>query len=201
MQPGFTNSVLIDNGTSAVIFDPWGGAADWNTLLHDRGLNLNAVYVTHGHYDHISAIPKLCNPGKWYMNNDDIPIIKWSNPILFTQGYGTIDVKKNPPAPLVPGIIEILPGLSVEVISTPGHSKGSICFYLPSEKTLITGDTLFYNSIGRMDLPGGSESAMRESMRLLRRREFPGDTTIIPGHGPTGKLAKIIKENKLLQSW
>jgi len=116
------------------------------------------------------------------------------------QGHGTINVKKNPPNDITPGETEIL-GLKCEVIHTPGHSAGSVCFYFPSEKTLITGDTLFYNSIGRMDIPGGSQSTMRETLHMLRGREFPNDTTVVPGHGPTGKLSEVKKHNKFLQSF
>ena len=125
--------------------------------------------------------------------------IKWSNPFLLIQGFGTIDTKKNPPIDITPGETEII-GLKCEIIHTPGHTKGGVCFYFPSEKTLITGDTLFYNSIGRMDLPGGSEAEMRQSLCKLRDRNFPEDTVVIPGHGMMGKLSEVKKENKFLQS-
>jgi len=198
MPPENTNSVLVDNGVDAVIFDPWGSAKDLESLLRGRGLTLRSIYATHGHYDHLTIIPKIKIP--WYLNHADLPLIKWSNPILFMHGFGTIDAKKNPPINIVPGEIEII-GLKCEVIHTPGHSAGSVCFYFPTEKTLISGDTLFRNTIGRMDLPGSSEPAMRKSIRNMRERDFPDDTLVIPGHGRTGKFSDLKKENNFLQSW
>ncbi|MCL1785809.1 MAG: MBL fold metallo-hydrolase [Alphaproteobacteria bacterium] len=197
MSPSNTNSILIDNGTDAAIFDPWGSASDWEKLLAERGLDLRAIYVTHGHYDHMSAIPKM--NAKWFMNHADLPIIKWSNPFLFMYGYGAIDAKKNPPIDLAPGKIEILPGLSTEIIHTPGHSAGSVCFYFPEQKTVLTGDTLFYDTIGRTDLPGGSGQAMKESLDILRARNFPDDTTVIPGHGKMGKMSAVKNDNIFAQ--
>jgi glyoxylase-like metal-dependent hydrolase (beta-lactamase superfamily II) len=199
MSPANTNSVLIENGTDAVIFDPWGSSADWQKLLQERGLKLHAVYVTHGHYDHMSAIPKMNAP--WHMHHADLSIIKWNNPILFMQGFGTIDTKKNPPMDIATGRHEILPGLVAQVIHTPGHSAGGVCFYFPDQKTLITGDTLFYDTVGRWDIPGASERVLRESVRALMNERFPDDTLVIPGHGRTGILSDIKKDNIFVKSW
>ena len=213
MPPSNTNSVLIDNGADAVIFDPWGSASDWKKLLTERNLKLHAIYVTHGHYDHMSAIPKL--GAAWHMHHADLPIIKWSNPMLFMQGYGMIDTKKNPPIDIAPGDIEILPSVKATVIHTPGHSTGGVCFYIDSPakisgierihdpaftdgaRFMITGDTLFYDSVGRWDLPGGSESAIKESLKIFWN--FPDDTLVIPGHGRTGTLSEIKHSNLFLR--
>ncbi|MCL2758517.1 MAG: MBL fold metallo-hydrolase [Alphaproteobacteria bacterium] len=208
MSPSNTNSVLVAAGADAVIFDPWGSAADWKKLFAERGLNLAAIYLTHGHYDHMSAIPKL--NAEWFMHHADMPIIKWQNPVLFVHGYGTLDAKKNPPRDIAPGEIEILPGLKCEVIHTPGHSAGSVCFYIktPLQSTphasrlmpyvLISGDTLFFNTIGRTDLPGSSDAAMDASLAALAARGFPDDTFVIPGHGPAGAFSDVKIENKFL---
>ena len=71
------------------------------------------------------------------------------------------------------------------VIHTPGHTEGSVCFYNESEKTLISGDTIFYQSYGRTDLPGGSESQMQKSLAKIFE-ELPKDVLVYPGHGAYG---------------
>jgi glyoxylase-like metal-dependent hydrolase (beta-lactamase superfamily II) len=109
--------------------------------------------------------------------------------------------------------IEILPGMSCEIISTPGHSKGSLCFVIPAQAGIqcaagiiknpivITGDTLFLEFVGRMDLPGGDESEMRQSLATLRAKNFPTDTLIIPGHGPVGTIANMAKTTHVWNNW
>ena len=73
-------------------------------------------------------------------------------------------------------------GLPLQVFHTPGHTPGSCCYLLTEEKTLLSGDTLFYCSVGRTDFPGGSSRQIKQSLdRLLS--ELPGDTTVLPGHG------------------
>ena len=80
----------------------------------------------------------------------------------------------------------------IEVIETPGHSPGGVCYYIPESRMVLTGDTLFRGSIGRTDLPGGS---MYQLVRSIRERLFllPDDTKVYPGHGP----ATTIGEEKL----
>lgn len=73
-----------------------------------------------------------------------------------------------------------------ETIKTPGHTKDSVTFYFPDEKMMFTGDFLFYNTIGRMDFPGGSEKEMQESLEQIKN--YPDDITIYPGHGPKTNL-------------
>ena len=86
----------------------------------------------------------------------------------------------------VPDFEAVLNSLSHwRVISTPGHTKGSVCFYNESEKALISGDTVFYQSYGRTDLPGGSESQMQKSLAKIFET-LPKDVLVYPGHGAYG---------------
>lgn len=73
-----------------------------------------------------------------------------------------------------------------EIIKTPGHSKDSFTFYFPNEKVMFTGDFLFQGTIGRMDLSGGSEKEMKESLQLISK--YDSDISIYPGHGPSSIL-------------
>jgi glyoxylase-like metal-dependent hydrolase (beta-lactamase superfamily II) len=74
----------------------------------------------------------------------------------------------------------------IEVLHTPGHSKGSVCYYIKNERTLLSGDTLFAGSMGRTDLEGGDNAEMMQS--LLRLSELPEDTKVYPGHGPATNI-------------
>jgi len=212
-----TNTVIIDNGTDAVVFDPAMSVRDLEQYLTEKNLRLHSLYITHGHYDHMGAVPKTAAP--WYMSHLDLPVIKWSNPILFAQGFGMIDAKKNPPIDIAKGEIEILPppsprlrgadaGLVATAISTPGHSKGSMCFLFDESRftnhesrILITGDTLFMSSVGRMDLPGGCEDTMKNTLQKLRELNLPDDTLIIPGHGHIGTLSELKQQNHFWNNW
>ncbi|MDR1207397.1 MAG: MBL fold metallo-hydrolase [Rickettsiales bacterium] len=197
MPPENTNSVLVTNGALAAVFDPWGTTENWLKLLRDENLTLKNIFCTHGHYDHVSAIPGLIadTGAKWFMHPDDIPVIEWSNEILPRIGAKKIDLKKIPPCPIAPGAMEILPGLSAEAIHTPGHSAGSIAFYFPNEKLLIAGDTIFQDGYGRTDLPTGSESHMRESLKKIRNMNLADDTTVIHGHGPDTTIGYLKEKN------
>ena len=88
--------------------------------------------------------------------------------------------------------------ISGSVIHTPGHTEGSICLYLPQEKTLIAGDTLFAGSIGRTDLPGGSFEKIMKSIhgQVLA---LPDDTIVVPGHGPMTTIGEERESNPFLQ--
>ncbi|MCL1902217.1 MAG: MBL fold metallo-hydrolase [Alphaproteobacteria bacterium] len=192
MAPKNTNSVLIESDGLAAIFDPWGAPKKWRELLAERELKLHAIYCTHGHFDHIMGIPDLDAP--WYMHHGDLPVIDWSNKVLRTMFSKTIDLNKMPPRPISTGIMEILPGVTVEVLHLPGHSAGGVAFYFDSEKTLIIGDTLFQDCYGRTDIVTGSESQMRESLKQIAAHGFPDDTLVIHGHGPNTTI-KYLREN------
>jgi len=210
MPPKNTNSVLVDDGCDAVIFDPWGAAADWLNLLRERNLNLKAIFCTHGHFDHISAISGLmdamnatesrrsASEGGWFIHPADIPVVEWSNPILKEMGMMPIDLKKIPPRPIAAGNVEILPGLTARVIHTPGHSAGGICFYFNAgfkTPVLIAGDTLFQKEYGRTDLPTGDARTIRESLALLYRMNFPDNTMVIHGHGGRTTIGWLKQNN------
>jgi glyoxylase-like metal-dependent hydrolase (beta-lactamase superfamily II) len=196
MNPQNTNSVLVHDGVNAVIFDAWGDARDWEKLLGDKNLTLKSIYATHGHYDHTSQIA-----GEWHLHRDDIPFVEW-------------DIK---PLHIEQGEIEILPGIKMTAIHTPGHSKGGMGFLItptqvsvsdksptdtiPPPQTgagktvFISGDTLFRDSVGRWDLPGGDEKTLMQSIQKIRDMNLPDDTVVIPGHGPIATIGEIKSEN------
>lgn len=197
MPPENTNSVLVSVGGDAVIFDAWGNAIDWEKLLETRGLRLRAIYSTHGHGDHISAAPTLAEKYDvpWYMNSEDNVLIGWSNGLLKYFGLPLIEGNYRQPTDIEAGVIEVLPGIDVEIIETPGHTPGGVAYYFPDFGILLTGDTLFRDGIGRYDLPGGDVNALLQSVAKLYEMNFPEETFVVHGHGVDSTIDVLKKEN------
>ncbi|MBQ1927998.1 MAG: MBL fold metallo-hydrolase [Alphaproteobacteria bacterium] len=193
MEPKFTNSVLVTSGADAVIFDAWGRGDAWENLLNTRKLNLRAIYATHGHSDHISAAPELAKIYNvpWFLNSADVPLILWGNQILDFWELPRIPddfVKSND---LRAGKTKILGDTDMEIIAAPGHSAGGVMFYFPEYKILLSGDTIFRDGVGRVDLPGGNADELRKTISDLIARDLPDDTYVVHGHGTDSMMRDI----------
>ena len=197
MAPENTNSVLVTVGNEAIIFDAWGNSQDWEKLLESRGLRLRSIYSTHGHGDHISAAPLLAEKYDvpWYLNSEDDVLISWSNNLLKYFGLPLIEGNYRRSKDIEEGTFEVLPGLNIEVIETPGHTPGGVVYYFPDFGVLLTGDTLFRDSIGRYDLPGGDVNSLLQSVMKLYEMDFPDETFVVHGHGVDSTIAILKKEN------
>ena len=197
MPPENTNSVLVCQGGDAVIFDAWGRASDWDKVLSERNVKLIAIYSTHGHSDHISAAPDLAKKYNvpWYLNSGDWNLIMWGNALLdfFEIPHINADYKK--PEDLRSGSRNILPNIQMDVIETPGHSAGGLSFYFPAFGVLLTGDTLFRDSFGRYDLPGGDANVLRESISKLYDMKLPDETYVVHGHDVDSTIEILKKQN------
>jgi glyoxylase-like metal-dependent hydrolase (beta-lactamase superfamily II) len=193
MPPENTNSLLVSSGSDCVIFDAWGRVDDWEKLLKQRGLNLCAIYSSHGHSDHISAAPELARAHNvpWFMNSLDVPLILWGNEILDFWELPRIPDDFTQPHELTAGKVKILDNIDMEIIASPGHSLGGVMFYFPEYKILLTGDTIFREGVGRTDLPGGDEKQLNESLANLGRLNLPDDTYVVHGHGPDSIMRDI----------
>lgn len=197
MPPENTNSVLASLGTDAVIFDAWGRARDWERVLMERGLKLRAIYSTHGHPDHISAAPALARAFNvdWYLNANDDYLIGWGNELLDMFGIPHIHDNYKKPINLSAGTIEILPGINMEIMESPGHTPGGLMFYFPKYKILITGDTLFANSHGRCDFPGGDHEQLHQSIQNLYDMDLDDETYVVHGHDHDTTIGWLKKHN------
>lgn len=197
MPPENTNSVLVTRGNDAVIFDAWGQVADWEKLLTARGLRLHAIYSTHGHGDHIAAAPILAEKYNipWFLNSEDDVLISWSNNLLKYFGLPEIENDYRRPTDLESGTIEILPGVFADVIESPGHTPGGVMYYFPEFGILLTGDTLFRDSCGRYDLPGGDANALMQSISKLYEMNLPDETYVVHGHGVDSTIGMMKTEN------
>ena len=173
-----TNCYILhqEDSSSCVVIDPGYTPEVILDFLAGKGLTLEAILLTHGHFDHVGAVRDLAAETgcRVYLNPDDLsmPPKLTAGPLYYTDTYSEGDTIS--PA-----------GISFQVLSTPGHTPGSVC--LIAEDFLFSGDTLFAGSCGRTDLPGGSTRAIRESLRRLAA--LPQDYSVHPGHGESTTLA------------
>lgn len=202
LPPTNTNSLLVANGTDAVIFDPWGEAADWERVLLERGLKLRAIYATHGHPDHISAAPALARAFNidWFLNANDNYLIGWGNELLDMFGIPHIHDNYKKPINISAGTIEILPDIQMEIMESPGHTPGGLMFYFPKYKILLTGDTLFAESHGRFDFPGGNHEQLHQSIHNLYDMDLDDETYVVHGHGMDTTIGWLKKHNQFFKA-
>lgn len=197
MPPENTNSVLLTRGSDCVIFDPWGRASDWERVLTDRELKLRGIYATHGHPDHISAAPDLARSFNidWFMNEKDNYLIGNMNELLDIFELPHMDANCKKPINISAGEKEILPDIKMEIMESPGHTPGGLMFYFPKYNILLIGDTLFQESYGRTDFPGGSEAKLFESIHKLYDMNLDYETRVVHGHGMETTIGWLKKNN------
>lgn len=165
----------------AVCIDPGGQPEEILALARDMGVRIKTIANSHGHVDHILAVGevKAKTGASFLLHQADLGIAR-QTPQSAARLLGYMaDPPPNPDAFLAHGDVVEVEGLRLQVIHSPGHTPGSVCFY--TEEMLFSGDTLFRDSIGRTDLPGGSYEQEMESIfnRLLT---LPDETVVLPGH-------------------
>ncbi|MGH9105024.1 MAG: MBL fold metallo-hydrolase [Acidimicrobiales bacterium] len=146
-----------------------------------RRLGVAKVVETHGHWDHIQAVPQLRGAG-------------------FQVGVSEADAPMLPSYDFVLGdgdVVEV-GRLRLEVLATPGHTPGSLCFHVQGSPVVFSGDTLFPGGPGNTKAPGGDFAAIIQSIEQKLFRRFPADTVIMPGHGADTTLGN---EASHLQEW
>ena len=183
-----TNTYLVweENSPTCVVIDP---GYEPDTILDEAkklGKEITAVLLTHGHFDHVGGVRELAAetgcPVYLHEAELSMPPQMTAGPLFYTNTYGEGD------------FVEAA-GLSFKVLHTPGHTPGSIC--LLCENAMFSGDTLFWGSCGRTDLPGGSWATIRKS--LLRLADLSGDYDVYPGHGDATTLSFVRKMNPYMR--
>ena len=189
-------SILSENG-KAWIVDPGQEADRIVALLEKKGLEPAAILLTHAHFDHIGGVPGLLAR---YL---DLPVyVHEKDAVMFGHPMNQLPPDYPPvgkPKGLTSSIgsIDSIKSIGVEIIETPGHTPGGVCYHFPAAKLLLSGDTLFAGSVGRTDLPGGDMATLMDSIRKLT--SVPDDTLVIPGHGPHTTIAAEKAGNPFLQ--
>jgi len=195
--------ILWDEESNAVIVDP-GCATDVerNSLLEfirEKSLRPQCILVTHGHGDHVAGVgfisSRLSIPV--YMSQKEMDVMEEHLEVI--EKYGLR--KYYEPFPIidvVDGQVMKLLGRDWQVIETPGHSPGGLCWYCAQEEMLISGDTLFKGTIGRTDLPCCNYDELIVSI-MEKIMGLPGSTNVLPGHGPTTTIAQERTSNPFLE--
>lgn len=195
-------SIFGDETTrEAIVIDP-GDGDDVNAVLavlNEHQLKLKAIIITHAHIDHIGGAAKLKaeTGAPVHMNARDQML--YDRLELQASWLGmAVPEKTGIDNPAQDGDKVILGATDFHVLHTPGHTPGSISLWIPAENTLVAGDTLFKDSIGRTDLPGGDGRQIMKSIKgqLL---PLPEDATVVCGHGPSTTIGREKRRNPFLQ--
>jgi len=187
------NTYLID-GSKKILIDPghdhlFGSVKDHLSRLSLAPQDMDLVIVTHGHPDHVEAVRAFSNTRTLVaLHETELGFVK---KVAHYHGAAAGNSNFEPQILLSEG--DLLAGdLVFRVIHTPGHSPGSISLYWPQKKALFTGDVIFYQGLGRTDLPGGDSQALKESIRRLSKLEVEH---LLPGHGEVVSGAPLVKRN------
>ncbi len=182
LGPIDNNAYILTLGKNAILVDAPPQGEKILKILNENNIKLKYILITHGHTDHIASASLLKEKtnAEIIANENDIKMFKKPWNLLFLRA------KPFTPDILIKDNEEIRLGnknfVSLKVIHTPGHTQGSICFYQEKEKSVFTGDTLFYRAIGRTDFPGGN---FKQMISNIKEKLFalPENTKVFPGHG------------------
>jgi hydroxyacylglutathione hydrolase len=183
----------LEGREDAVVIDPGFFPDRVHDLLRQAGKTPVAALATHGHYDHVGSAELFCgNDIPFYIHKEDELALTAS--LQWGSGVEYPPVRPGDVRSISDGDVLDLAGLSLEVVHTPGHTPGSVCFRIPER--IFTGDLVFQMSIGRSDFPNSSPQAMEASLR--RFLELPDDLSVYPGHGPETTVGAERRMNPFL---
>jgi glyoxylase-like metal-dependent hydrolase (beta-lactamase superfamily II) len=195
-NPYLTNCWMLarEGGEEALVIDPGFEAERVHGILSKAGLKAVAALATHGHGDHVGAVMAFCgNDIPLYIHAEDE--LALSDAAAWGAGYGTYSPGRPPLTRTVKdGDTVEAAGFALEVVHTPGHTPGSVCYRV--DDSVFSGDLVFAGSIGRYDFPNSSEEAMFASLR--RFLELPDDVRVLPGHMATTTVGRERRSNPFL---
>lgn len=184
LGPVQTNCYIVNvaENKEAVVIDPADRAEKIYNYLTENDLECKKILLTHGHFDHITAAKNLkkLTGAEIYAHENEKSLLK--DPDLNASARMGYEISIEPDCLLKDNEEFEAAGLTWQVIYTPGHTGGGVCYYLKNEGVLFSGDTLFYESIGRTDFPTGNLQKLMESVKN-RLFVLPDETKVYPGHG------------------
>lgn len=176
--------VGCEQSREGIVVDPGGDVDQIAALVQKHGLKIRTVINTHGHFDHLGGNRQALSVfgARLLIHQADAYMLGTSAEVA--RAYG-LQGENSPEADdyLVDGMEVSFGNCRLKVLHTPGHTQGGCCLYFENERKVITGDTLFADSIGRTDLPGGAHEQLLESVRT-KLFTLPDDVVAYPGHGP-----------------
>lgn len=200
LGPLQTNCYLLgcNETQKAAVIDPaWDGRAIYDKAA-DEEWSVEKILLTHSHFDHVGGLAEIkeLSNAPISIHPEAVPMLE--NAVLAGNMWQiSIPVPPPPDTLLNDGDTIELGELQLEVLFTPGHAPGHVCFYLRSESVLFDGDVLFRQGIGRTDLPGGDFATLMDSIRQ-RLMILPDDTIVLSGHGPATTIGQERETNPFL---
>jgi len=189
-----TNGYLLETSQGNLLIDAPEGVATW---LESKGVSVEALLLTHQHYDHVTDAAAIQKQGAKihafspYSRTLTLEVAArtWGMPIAIKPFDVDTRIDINPQLKIC--------GTEIHCCHVPGHSTDSVTFYLPQANVVFAGDTLFAGSVGRTDLPEGSTTQLIEGIRrhLLT---LPSQTTVFSGHGPQTTIGDELADNPFL---
>jgi hydroxyacylglutathione hydrolase len=204
---GFTVGPVAENcffaaktgASAAIVVDPGEEGDRLIASLDELGLRVEAILLTHTHFDHVGAVaplarhtgaPVYCPELEKHVLADIMSYVPW-------PGFGPFE--SYAADELVSGGERLeLAGLEIDVLFTPGHSPGHVTYSIPSEQAVFSGDVLFQGSIGRTDLPGGDTATLMRTLGELVDA-LPDETTVYPGHMGVTTIGRERETNPFLR--
>jgi hydroxyacylglutathione hydrolase len=171
-----------DGTDRAVIVDPGEEADRLLAAVADWGVTVEAILLTHCHFDHIGAVAPVARAtgAPVYCPELEVPVLADIMRYVPWPGFGPYE-SYDADHSVGGGERLELAGMEIEVLFTPGHSPGHVTYSIPSELAVFSGDVLFAGSVGRTDLPGGDGPTLMRSLAMLVEA-LPGETAVYPGH-------------------
>jgi hydroxyacylglutathione hydrolase len=187
-----------DGAEQALIVDPGEEASRILAAVEELGVKVDAILVTHCHFDHIGAVAPVAEAtgAPVWVSEIERPVLADIMSYVPFPGFGPYESYEADHT-LKGGERLELAGFEIDVIFTPGHSPGHLTFSIPDERAIFSGDVLFQGSVGRVDLPGGDWGTLLGSIAGLVE-SLPEDTAVYPGHMGITSLGAERRTNPFL---